>query len=119
MKANNHYLIIMLLAGAFLGSSATYYLVQKNLVEIEITEKSIEHINALLSYNYYKMLADGKVEEVKKGLYEDYEKTKKKANAIDIEELSNRNWPFTVDDWYIEQLRKNINFLNEPDPCKK
>ena len=119
MKPNMHHFIIVFLAGIALGAVVTNYPMQKGLAEIEIMGKTIELSNGLISYTYHKMLVEGKVEDVKESLYEEYEKAKREANSINVEELAASNWPFTVDDWYIKHLRREIKILNDPDSCNR
>lgn len=105
--------------GLCIGSIATNYWLTKSYKEILLLQKSTELGDGMLSFLLHNSLVDGDIERVKKSLLENYENSKKEANSINLEKLSEENWPFTVDSWFIENLQNSIKQINDAHACNK
>ena len=110
--------VIFLSLGFLLGNTTTEFIYRKKLNEISLMYNSLDISSGHMSYLRAHQLVEGKIDAVQVSLMKDYEESKQEANAINLQQLSEENWPFTVDYWYIENLASDIERINNPGPCK-
>ena len=120
-KLNNKYfatIFVSFVIGLSFGGYLSSLSLTKSMNEIDLLHKSIELTNGSRSFSLYQVLDEGNIAFVKESLLSDYQEAKKAASSINIEKISNENWPFTVDEWFIKNIESTINHINNPNPCK-